>query len=140
MAAKKQSQLTVRYLNSGVNAYSVISDDLTIRSIGGVRPISVLPVLDTIAGGITNLHITFDKSLTRLTNYCTKQEINNFAGLNNYYNKNESNSGFQGAFKQSASSWNGNCIYDNLRISVQDAHDGKRLWLSAASASPFNGL
>ena len=42
--------------------------------------------------------------------------------------------------KQSASSWNGACIYDNLRISVLDVYDGKRLWLSAASATPLNGV
>ena len=42
--------------------------------------------------------------------------------------------------KQSASSWNGACIYDNLRILVDDAYDGKWLWISAASATPLNCL
>ena len=42
--------------------------------------------------------------------------------------------------KQSASSWNGACIYDNVRISVADAYDGKWLWLSAASATPLSGV
>ena len=42
--------------------------------------------------------------------------------------------------KQSASSWNGACIYDNLKISVEDAYDGKWLWSSAASATPLNGV
>ena len=42
--------------------------------------------------------------------------------------------------KQSASSSNCACIYDNLQISVADAFDGKWLWLSAASATPLNGV
>jgi len=48
------------------------------------------------------------------------------------------NSGLVG--KQSASSWTGACIYDNLRISVLDAYDGKWLWSSAASATLLNGV
>ena len=42
--------------------------------------------------------------------------------------------------KQSASSWSGACSYVNLRISVDDAYDGKWLWISAASATPLNGV
>ena len=42
--------------------------------------------------------------------------------------------------KHSASSWNGARIYDNLRIIVNDAYDGKWLWLSAASAASLNGV
>ena len=88
MAATKQDQLTIHYLNSGVNVYNVISYNLKVSSIGGVRPIRILPVLDTVNRCTTNLHIMFDKSLTGLKIYYTKQEINDFTGLCNYYNKN----------------------------------------------------
>ena len=42
--------------------------------------------------------------------------------------------------KQSASSWNGNCVYDILEIIVNDAYGGKWLWISAASTTPLNGV
>ena len=63
-------------------------------------------------------------NLAGLTNYYTKQEINGFASLNKYYNKNESDSKYQGAFKQTASCLNGACIYENLQMSARDAFDG----------------
>ena len=79
-------------------------------------------------------------NLTGLTNYHRKRGINHFTGLCNYYKKDEPDSKCQSAFKQSASSWNSSCIYDNLRIIVAYAFDGKWLYLSAATATPLNGV
>ena len=103
-----------------------------------IRPISTTGHDNPQYGKVTDLQIGFNMNTSGLTNYYSKQEINDFNGFNKYYNKYASDTTCQSAFKQSASSWKGACSYDNIRISILDAYDGKRLGISAASATPLN--
>ena len=61
--------------------------------------------------------------------------------MTNYYTKQESDVIYQSDFKQSASSTSRTviCTYDNIRVSVRDASDGKWLYLSGATSTSLNG-
>ena len=99
----------------------------TVRSIKGVNHINMSGNIDFETGGdISVLQIGLHMNLTGLTKYYTKQE---------------SDSRYQIPSKVvSASSGNGSCIYNNLHICAGNHIDGKWVHLSAASATPFNGV
>ena len=83
----KQNSLIIPY-EVGVGSYRIITQADTansdiVRSIAGVGPIGITGNVNPMYSEITDLQIGFNMNASGLTNYYTKQEINNFTGLNN---------------------------------------------------------